>query len=268
MFFYALASILLFVAHCRSTESGHTVVASTSMIGTIVKEVGKERVNVITIVPAGMCPGQFDLKPGELKAASNAPLVLMHGWEQWMGDLVLSISERDSKVRRVPVTGSWMIPSVHLEAVDWIVEALSDVDFEAREFFHDNAIEYKRRVMDSERKLEERREAFSDIPVISNQHQSEFLEWLGFRVVSTFASHWDAAPRELAEIVRTARRENAVLIVDNLQDNTKTGRVIAKTAERIHVVLTNFPVKGSYTDAVNGNVSQLLEALHLSREQE
>jgi hypothetical protein len=109
---------------------------------------------------------------------------------------------------------------------------------------------------------------FSDIPVISNQHQAEFLGWLGFKVVSTFASHWDAAPRELGEIVRTARKENVLLTVDNLQDNTRIGKVIAEAAGTVHVVLTNFPVEGSYIDALNGNVTRLLDALSPSKEQE
>lgn len=260
--------VVSLVSHCTHQEQGYTVVTSTSMIGTIVQEIGKERVEVITVVPAGMCPGQFDLKPGDVKAAANARLVLMHGWEQWMGDLMHSTGEKGSAVRSVPVEGAWMIPSVHLEAVDWIAKALANMDSKGGAHFYENALEYKKYVMDNARRLEKRATVFADIPVVSNQHQSEFLEWLGFNVVSTFASHWDAAPEELVEIVRKTRTEDVRLVVDNLQDQTKVGNVIAKAVDGAHVVLTNFPVKGSYVDALNDNVDKLSEAIHLSKGQE
>ncbi|KPJ51237.1 hypothetical protein AMJ40_00590 [candidate division TA06 bacterium DG_26] len=258
----------LLITACRSTEDRVTVVTSTSMISSVVHEVAGERIDVVSIVPAGMCPGHFDLKPDDVKRASIADAVLIHGWEEWMGELLRSVGQRSSTVRTIPIRRSWMVPSVHLEAVDWIVATLSSIDPEAGEYFRRNGSQYRQSILENIVSLEEQAKGLEGIPVLANQHQSEFLEWLGFRVAATFASDAGASPGELVALVRRAKDENVRLVVDNLQDEAQVGKLISDELNGIHVVLTNFPLEGSYLDALNDNVKRLLEAVGTMRIEE
>ena len=52
------------------------VATTTSLLGALAKEIGGERVDVVTIILPAACPGHFDTKPGDVKALADARLFL------------------------------------------------------------------------------------------------------------------------------------------------------------------------------------------------
>ncbi|NBO18592.1 MAG: metal ABC transporter substrate-binding protein [Proteobacteria bacterium] len=68
------------------------VVASFSILGDIVKEVGGERIELTTLVGPGGSVHQYEPTPDAIKAVGNADLVIVNGinYENWMGRLVVS----------------------------------------------------------------------------------------------------------------------------------------------------------------------------------
>ena len=74
-------SLLLGFSYHDSIQKKIKIVATTSLIASIVEEVGGDRFDVVTIVPFGMCPGHFDIRPGDVKLLEEASLLLEHGWE-------------------------------------------------------------------------------------------------------------------------------------------------------------------------------------------
>ncbi|MBM3241928.1 zinc ABC transporter substrate-binding protein [Candidatus Poribacteria bacterium] len=60
----------------RQIDDNIKIAVTTSSLGCIVKELGKEKIDVVTIVPSGMCPRHFDLKPKDAQALSDAKLLL------------------------------------------------------------------------------------------------------------------------------------------------------------------------------------------------
>ena len=63
------------------SDTGLTVVASTSIIGALAEQVGGERVRVETLIGRGVDPHTFEMTPGDVRTLADADLVLIIGLE-------------------------------------------------------------------------------------------------------------------------------------------------------------------------------------------
>ncbi len=245
------------------------VVATTSLIASVVQQVGKGEVEVVTIVPSGMCPGHFDIRPGDVKVLEQARLLLEHGFEGeiFLDEMIKLIQNR--KISRVTlnVQGNWMVPEVYIRAIDRIVQVLSAAIPEHVDSFKFKASGYKQQILslgrDIRRQAQELR--IAEIKVVCSEMQAEFLTWLGFDIVATYTRPEDFTARELQEIIKKAKDANAALVVDNLQSGAKAGIPIARELSCPHVVLSNFPreFQGqfSYQESLKANAAKLFRAL-------
>src|SRR5512136_1046916 len=127
--FLTLALLIAVAVSSCARPSGKTrLVASTTLISTIVQSIGGDRFVVTTIAPAGLCPGHFDLKPSDVAAANNARLILNHGWEAWYGSLEKAIISPRPRRVTLSTKGNWMIPDLQKQAAAEIAELLAEID--------------------------------------------------------------------------------------------------------------------------------------------
>ncbi len=240
--------LFLLILLCHKQEDRLKVVVTTSLIQGIVEEIGKDKVEVSTLIPSGMCPGHFDIKPQDMKALSSASLVLSQGWE------------RIPKTQKIGIEGNWMIPDIHIKAVEKITEILCRKDPENREGYRRNGEDYKKRVLALTHEIKKEAKRLKGIKVVSSQYQKDFLEWLGLDVVGVYARPEDLTPKTLKEIIDRAKREGVRLVVDNLQSGKDAGLPIAEEIGAKHITLTNFP-ENSYIESLRENVEKLLCAI-------
>ncbi len=237
------------------------VVASTALISTIVQAVGGDRFAVTTIAPAGLCPGHFDLKPSDVTAANNARLILSHGWEAWYPGLEKAIIP--PRPRRVTLTtqDNWMIPDVQKRAAAEITALLMELDSARADTYRLAAERYAVDV-DSAAAAARTMLAGKTLPVvIAAEQQSPFVAWLGFRVVATYGRAEDFSAQEITRLARVAIDSGVKLIVDNLQSGPDAGKPLAEALKVKHVTLTNFPLEGSYRQALLENAKTLAQAV-------
>ncbi|MEO0073217.1 MAG: metal ABC transporter substrate-binding protein [candidate division WOR-3 bacterium] len=257
-----LLTVLTLASGCRSnTRSRLKVLVSTNLIATIVQAVGGERVEVTPVVPAGICPGHFDLPPSAMLAASRARLLINHGWEQWFPKLT-DIANRDAIKATTRTQGNWMVPPIHVQAVNEIFELLMQVDPAGAETY---AVNRKRYLAQIDTATQEVRRLLSDkksLPaVISSEKQAPFLRWLGFRVVATYDRAEDITASDLSRLASIAVDSGVKLFVDNLQSEPGFGKALAEATGVRHVTLSNFPLQCSYPEQLLTNVKSLLAAL-------
>ena len=237
------------------------VVASTTLIGTIVQAVGGNRFAVTTIAPAGLCPGHFDLRPSDVTAANNAKLVLNHGWEAWYAALEKAIIPPGPRRVTLATKGNWMIPDVQKQAAAEVTALLMELDAARADTFRLAAARYQSDI-DSAAAAARALLAGRTLPVIiAAEQQAPFLKWLGFRVVATYGRSEDFTAQELTRLARVAQDSAVGLIVDNLQSGPDTGRPLAEALRTKHVTLTNFPLHGSYRQALLDNAAALAKAV-------
>lgn len=253
----------LLVAACRTAGSKRQlkVVASTALIATIVQNIGDARVKVTTIAPAGMCPGHFDLQPQAIAAAQDAQLILYHGWEGWMEKLKQETRNPTAKWITLQTRGNWMVPSVQKKATEELTALLIQYAPADSILFTKNRQRYLAQI-DSVASTLQTMFANKNLPrVLASEHQAEFLQWLGFKVVGTYGRSEDLTARELSRLARLTVDSGVGLVVDNLQSGPDTGKPLAEAAGLRHITLTNFPLDGDYLKTVLENGNLLLKVI-------
>ncbi|MGO0122500.1 metal ABC transporter substrate-binding protein [Desulfothermobacter acidiphilus] len=270
-----LLALTLLLAGCGTKaqkESRLNVATGSTLIASIVEEIGKDRVAVTNIVPPGVCPGHFDLKPGDVQKLSTAQLLLYHDWEGKLFSENLLKSVHNDKLVAVPIAvqGNWMAPPMQKQAIEAISAALCQHDPSNQAFYQENARKALAEVEAKEKELRAKLQAanVSQVKILCAEMQQGFLKWAGFQIVGTYGRPEDLTPQKLQELLRKGREEGVKLVVDNLQSGPDAGKGLAEELKVPHVVLSNFPGAWPGTDtwsaAVTKNVDLLLEALKKS----
>ncbi len=262
------SAIIVFVFYClfsigyTKTSTKHPKVAvTTSLIGSIVKTVGKDKVEVTTIVPGGMCPGHFDVKPEDIRALSDARLLLYHGFESWIKDLVNSVENRYLLKKVIETKGSWMVPKNHIQIVDEITKILCEVDSVNGFWYRKNSNSFKQEIDTVRLEIEKLSEQIQGTKVVCVEYQEEFLKWLGLKIIATYGRPSELTSRQIMGVIKKARTHDVMLVVDNLQSGKDAGKQIAEEISATHITLTNFPLGDSYIDALKENVDEILKAI-------
>jgi len=242
------------------------IVCSTSVFSSIVEDMVGDTCYVITIVPPGMCPGHYDVKPSDVYAVQVADLIFYHGFEQWMEDLIESTGTNATVVK---VGGNWNTPDEAKYYMSCVVGNLSLVlgaDYNSTLTAMLNAVD----AVAEEILQEAEQRGVSSVNVICMQWQEPFVSWVGFNVVDTYGPPELVSTQKIAELVSVGTEQEAKLVIDNLQSGTWLGDQVADEIGAVHVVLTNFPDSipeaGNLTEMFKYNAEQLFDGLDLWEE--
>ncbi len=256
LFFLLLLSISC--GGSNPNEKKLRILTSTTMIQSIVSEIGGESVEVEAIVPAGMCPGHFDIKPRQVAMISEADLVISHGWESWLENLPIRAS---AKMKAAPIKGNWLVPEVHIQATRWVENIIAEADPANSGIYKANSDRYISRLGEMAAEIEKRFQKYRGVKVICSELQSEFVAWLGLEVVATYGRSEDLTPAVIAEIINIGKHANAGLVIDNLQSGPEVGIAIAKEIGAQHAVLSNFPEDDGYVGVLRRNADSVEYAI-------
>lgn len=256
-----IAYLVLLMAHCAAPEAKRIkITTTTALLGSIVHAIGLEEIDVSTIVPAGMCPGHFDLKAENVKELSGSRILLSHGWEKWSGKLLAAVDNKPA-LRIIGVQGNLMVPDNHKQAAEHVTALLCSLDQRHRLFYMENFASYTSAIDSIVKDITDRSKDIKGIKVVCSELQVEFLQWLGLDIVLSYRRVEELTPGMMAEAIKQAKREQVRLIVDNLQSGSDVGLALAEEANTKHIVLTNFPLGNSYPEALAQNFSSVVQAL-------
>ncbi|MGQ9631296.1 MAG: metal ABC transporter substrate-binding protein [bacterium] len=219
----ALISLGLLLGGASSVEAKSPIkaIATTSLIGRILEEVGDDRVDVVTIIPPGSCPGHFDMRPGDAKAVADADVFFMHGWE---GETLVSTlveASGNPKLKRYPigVKGNWMVPEVQIAAIEAITKILVGEDPGNGELYKTQSQKAVEKARSAGERARERAKVagVSGVNVLCAEMQRGFVEWFGFNIVASYGRPEDLNPKVLQELIDKGRSAKVALVIDNLQ---------------------------------------------------
>ncbi len=243
-----------------SALAAPTVVATHAVFAEFSEIVGGEHIEVVSIIPSGFCPAHYDLRPSDVRAVTDADLVLYSGIEVWM-DTLISAAGSDTSVVRL--RGSWNTPDAAAEKVEEIKELLSDLFPGHTASFAENAHAYQEKLATLAEDLQARAEALAvaDVSVLCIAWQESFVSWLGFEVAATYPPPESLTLRALQRLAEKGEQAGAKLVVDNLQSGVGFGGKLAAEFGAVHVVLSNFPGAMPGTATVLDLLAQNAEAL-------
>ena len=270
----ALAMALALMQH---TPPSVDVMAGSSLIANAIQDVAGDKLETRTLVPPGVCPGHYDVKPSDIEALANSTALFIHDYQQYFQNVngaVEAAKNPDLIITVLNVTGNWMMPQVQAEAVDKIAQALADIDPENALYYQQRAAERTQAILakgeEVANKLEEA--GVGGVKVICAEMQQGFVKWAGFDIVATYGRPEELSPADVAQLVTDAKEEGVSLVIDNLQSGaTATSESMAQDIGAIQVTISNFPggFEGTETweKTIDKNVDLLLEALNQWEEQ-
>jgi zinc/manganese transport system substrate-binding protein len=262
------------------------VVASFSILGDFVKNVGGDRVDVTTLVGPNGDVHVYDPAPSDAKTIAGARLLVINGLglEGWLPRLLQSSGGKAAivtatrgiaplKVGSDADPHAWQSVANAKIYVTNITDALVATDPADAEVFRANAQAYLTRLDALEREV---REAVAKIPpsrrkVISTHdafgyfaaaYGIEFIAPLG---VSTES---EASARDIAGIITEIKREKIpAVFLENISDPRLIRRISAETGARVGGTLYSDSLTGekgegpTYIELVRHNIKALAGAL-------
>lgn len=241
-----------------------SITCTTTHIAAILEAVGGDLVAITTVIPSGMCPGHFDVSPGELINIRNSELVIYHGYERFMKDMTKDTQGKNAFVK-IEVDNNWMIPDVHVTAVREMETILSSGFPDLSGYFSANAEKYIQQITEAKTRLLASLEEIRGRKVIASSMNADFIKWTGLEILSTFGRDEDISLKEYSRVAAVGAAKNAELVIDNLQSSGKTGRTLATELEIPFQMLSNFPEQSdssySYLNTLDENCAKLLKGL-------
>jgi zinc transport system substrate-binding protein len=270
-----LLGILLTLLSC--TQPSTDIMAGSSLIANIIQDVADDKVETRTLIPPGVCPGHYDLKPSDIKALANSKALFIHDYQQNFQNIAGAIEAAENPdliITVLNVTGNWMTPPVQAEAVDKIAQALGKIDPENAAYYQGKAAERAKAILAKGEEVENRllEAEVEGVKVICADMQQGFVKWAGFDVVAIYGRPEDLSVAQMEELVVEAKDAGVALVIDNLQSGAASNsEAMAQDIGAIQVTISNFPGGLENTEtwekAIDKNVDLLLGALNEWREQ-
>jgi zinc transport system substrate-binding protein len=271
----SLLAVLFTLSSCAQPTAD--IMAGSSLIADIIQDIADGKLTANTLIPPGMCPGHYDVKPSDVERLANSEVLIIHNWQQNMkniSDLVEAADNPDLVIKVIDVPDMPMVPQIQAETTDKVAQALGEIDPENDAYYQEKATERTQAILAKGEEVQDKLQAanVSGINVLCVEYQAGFAEWAGFNVTDTYGRPEDLSVADVEELVVEAKEAGVALVIDNLQSGaTSNSETMAQDIEAIQVTISNFPGGFENTEtwekAIDKNVDLLLEALNEWREQ-
>jgi zinc transport system substrate-binding protein len=269
-----LGAVLALAQHAQPSAD---IMTGSSFITNIIQDLADGRLKTRTLIPPGVCPGHYDMKPSDIEALANSQALFIHNFQQNYENIAGAIEAAENPdliITALNVTGNWMVPAVQAEGVGKIAQALSEIYPENAAYYAGNATERAQAILAYGEQVKDRLQdaAVDGVKVICAAMQEGFVRWAGFDIVATYGRPEELSPADVQQLITEAIEAGVVLVIDNLQSGSTTlGVSMEQDIEAISVIISNFPGGLEDTEtwekAIDKNVDLLLDALNEWEEQ-
>ena len=225
------------------SSGGRSVVATTTQVADLVREVGGARVDVHGVLRPGGDPHDYEPRPSDVAAVTRADVVFRSGGEvdEWLGEVVENaggdaevVTLLDSVARRGDDPHWWQDPRNAVRAVEAIRARLARVDPGGRAAYARNAARVTRALRGLDRgiaacvaKVPERERRI----VTTHDSLGYFARRYGIEVVGavipSLSTQAQASAGDVEELVAQIRRERVRAVFPESAVNPDIERAIA-----------------------------------------
>jgi len=273
------------------------VAASILPLADFTRNVGGNRIDVTVMVPAGSSPHTYEPTPARARTIADASVLVLNGvglefWAEklidaannpdlivvWTADGVQTIEDKNEHERHVEEGRQhshhhekgnphvWLDPINAIHQVKKIRDALIQADPGGGEIYQANADRYIRQLKDLDEEIRRTVATFASKEFISfHAGYSYFVRRYGLELVAVVerTPGREPSPKEIANIVKTARKFNVKAIFAEPQFPPKAAQVIAEEcgAEVLFLNPLGDPPDFIYLDTMRRNLRQLAKAL-------
>ena len=283
-------AVLLGAVGCRQEESSGklTVVATIYPLADFVENVAGDKVEVVTLLPAGASPHTYEPTPGDMKAVKRAALLVANGagLDFWVEKLKSAASdnlvELDTSVdlakEGLLLSGDegggvnphyWLDPVLAQKQVEAIASALVAADSDNKDFYLANAANYVAQLQSLDQGIKNEMQSFSSREFITfHPAWTYFARRYGLveAAVIEEAPGKEPSPEYIGHVIDVAKALKVKAIFAEPQFSTKWAESIAKDSGAKVLLLD--PIGGpglagrdSYIALMRYNVGQMGEAM-------
>ncbi|MDH2351608.1 zinc ABC transporter substrate-binding protein [Bradyrhizobium sp. SSUT112] len=285
MRFRLLFALLLITSPLHAAERLN-VVASFSILGDFVRNIGGDRINLTTLVGADSDVHVYTPAPSDAKRIADAKLVIVNGLglEGWLPRLVQSSGAKAQvvtasagiaplKLGSAADPHGWQsVPNAKIY-VTGIADALAAADPDDAEFFRAQAKAYLEKLETLDREV---REAVAKIPLgrrkVISTHDAfgYFAAEYGVQFIAPLGVSTETEPsaRDIATIIGQIKAQKIpAVFLENISDDRLIRRIAAETGSKVGGTLISDGLTGekgpapTYIDMVRHNIKALTSAL-------
>lgn len=249
----AICSIVFINGKKTSKVNAVVITVTNSNIAEIVSSISGSDIKVNTLLSPFICPSNNDITPNMIEMAENSDAILANSWDTWVNKLSKSVTY-------LKTSGNLMIPHIRVKAVKEILEILINTEKISIEV-NKNYKDYIEDIKKLEKYSQEELLKYKGIKVICNDKIKDMLESFEFKVIATYGKKENLTVKQLAKLIETGKKENVLLVVDNLQAGSNTGNEIAKNINAKQVTISNFVLNNSYIETYKENILTIKKAL-------
>lgn len=243
------------------------VAASNSYIEAAVLDLLGKDTPILRLAEPGMCPGHFDIRPGQVNQLRRCRLLLRFDFQGSLDSKLGPLTERGLSITAIQVKGGLCEPSSYQTVCEQVANALvaaglidkPAADGRVRQVvsrIDDKAAWCRREVVEA---------GLDGKAVVCSAHQEAFCRWLGLQIPATFTGADSASIGEIQEAIRQSEDADVRLVVANLPEGRRLADALGKRLGVGVIVFGNFPVPSegrlSFDDLLTANVTQLVKAV-------
>lgn len=284
----------LFLASCgsapKSNDNTLKVLASTTFLADITKNIAGDRAQVESLLPIGADPHSYQAAPADVAKISDSDLLILNGleYENFIMPLLENIGAKKMIVEATSGLSPrkdagneqgvdphmWLDPNLVVTYVENIRDGLIKVDPEGVATYKSNADAYIAQLKDLNAWIEGQ---VNTIPaerrllVTNHEAIGYFAERYGFKVagsvIPSFSSNAAPSAQEIARLIDAIKKIKApAIFLDTADNNTLAQQIAGETSVKIvddlHLEsLTEGAPAATYIEMMKYNVSRIVEAL-------
>ena len=230
----------------NSSSNGRTVVATTTQVADLVRQVGGNRVSVDGMLRPGGDPHDYEPRPSDVAAVAKADVVFRSGGEvdDWLGDVIgnaggdAEVVTLIDSVRRLDDDPHWwQDPRNAVRAVEVIRARLARLDPGGRSTYRRNAERVERELRALDRRIAA---CVGRVPrskrkiVTTHDALGYFARRYGVKVVGaiipSLSTQAQASAGDVERLVEQIRREGVEAVFPESSVNPDIERAIAREA--------------------------------------
>jgi len=263
---------------------------STTFLADITRNVAGQRVQVESLLPAGVDPHAFQPTPADIARITESEILIINGveYEHFLGSLlenaegqrIVVEASAGLQIRESPQREHGLDPHLWLDPNNVIVytenirDALIQTDPEGKQVYQSDAAAYIEKLKELDAWIVEQ---VSSLPagrrllVTNHDALGYFADRYDFRIVGTVlpsvSSEASVSAKELSQVIDAIRANDVpAIFLDEVENQNLVTQIAQETGvtivDDLHVEsLTDGPPAATYIDMMMHNVSRIVEAL-------
>lgn len=276
--FFAMVLLVFSAAGCASptpVTTGIKVVATTTLVGDVVRQIGGDHISLTVLLPVGADPHTFEPRPQDVAAISDSQIIFLNGLglehslepiiESNAGGKVIKVSDG---VEVIPFSGgqeggvdpsasstpaqatgdphTWMDPNAVIIWVENISQALIEVDPSNQADYEANAQAYLQQLRDLDAWIKEQVNTIpinNRILVTDHENMGYFVKRYGFTlaglVVDSLSTGASPSAQELSQLEDAIRQQGVkAVFVGSTVNPALSEQVVRDTGAKLVVLNT------------------------------